>query len=183
MLKNKNLLRNRFLISRNFINQRKTKEFRINQKLKELINFDKLIISVYHTVKSEVNVFDFTRFLQTAGQTVVLPIILKTNSYLFFKEWILNKQLTSGKFGIKVPSGKFLLKPKILIVPMVAFDKNKNRLGYGGGYYDRTISFLEKENKILKIGIAFDEQEAEIVPTSKFDKKMDLIVTQSRIIT
>ena len=59
-----------------------------------------------------VNVFDFTRFLQTAGQTVVLPIILKTNSYLFFKEWILNKQLTSGKFGIKVPSGKFLLKPK-----------------------------------------------------------------------
>ena len=80
------------------------------------------------------------------------------------------------------PSIKFYATPKILIVPMLAFDKNKDRLGYGGGYYDRTISFLEKNSKILKFGVAFDEQEIKKVPTMSFDKKMDLILTPTKII-
>ena len=62
------------------------------------------------------------------------------------------------------------------------WDKNKYRLGYGGGYYDRTISFLEKNSNILKFGVAFDEQEIKKVPTMRFDKKMDLILTPTKII-
>ena len=80
------------------------------------------------------------------------------------------------------PSINVYSTPKILLVPMLAFDKSKNRLGYGGGYYDRTISFLEKKNKILKFGVAFDEQEIKKVPTMRFDKKMDLILTPTKII-
>ena len=63
---------------------------------------------------------------------------------------------------------------------MVAFDIKKNRIGYGGGYYDRTISFLKNKRKIFTIGVAFDEQEIEKVPIMEFDKKLDLIITPTR---
>ena len=101
---------------------------------------------------------------------------------MLFKEWKADDKLIQGKYGIMTPSIKIYTTPKILIVPMLAFDKNKDRLGYGGGYYDRTISFLEKNSKILKFGVAFDEQEIKKVPTMSFDKKMDLILTPTKII-
>ena len=103
------------------------------------------------------------------NQQKVFPVINKINSPLLFKEWKADDKLISGKYGIMIPSIKH--NSKILIVP-IAFDKNKDRLGYGGGYYDRTISFLEKNSKILKFGAAFDEQEIKKVPTMSFDKKM-----------
>jgi 5-formyltetrahydrofolate cyclo-ligase len=73
--------------------------------------------------------------------------------------------------------------PRVLIVPLVAFDSNKNRLGYGGGYYDRTISFLEKKGEVFKIGVGFDEQEVKNLPFYQYDKKLDVVVTPSRLIT
>ena len=100
---------------------------------------------------------------------------------MLFKEWKADDKLIPGKYGIMTPSIKVYSTPKILIVPMLAFDKNKDRLGYGGGYYDRTISF-RKNSKILKFGVAFDEQEIKKVPTMSFDKKMDLILTPTKII-
>ena len=73
------------------------------------------------------------------------------------------------KFNILTPiNGKFS-RPNIMLIPLLAFDK-KNRLGYGGGFYDRTISHLEKFNSVQTIGVAFNEQEVEKVPTKKFDK-------------
>lgn len=182
MITNKNSIRQQFLVLRKMVKFKTTKELKINNKLKRLINTNDLIISVYNNIKSEVNILEFTRFIQKKRKKIVLPAILKVNSHLFFKEWKINKKLILGKFNIKIPSENIFLTPRVLLIPMVAFDKHRNRLGYGGGYYDRTISFLEKENKILKIGVAFDEQQTDFVPTSKFDKKMDLIITPSRII-
>ena len=115
-------------------------------------------------------------------QKILLPVINKNNSPLLFKEWKSDDKLMPGKYGIMIPSIKLYATPKILIVPMLAFDKNKYRLGYGGGYYDRTISFLEKNSNILKFGVAFDEQEIEKVPTMRFDKRMDIILTPTKII-
>ena len=74
------------------------------------------------------------------------------------------------------------IEPSLLLIPLIAFDLKKNRIGYGGGYYDRTISFLEKKRNIITIGVAFDEQQIEKVPTMQYDKKLNYIITQTRII-
>ena len=182
MVTNKNSIRQKFLVLKKVIKFKTSKESKINIKLKSLIYTNDLVISSYNNIKSEVNILEFTRFIQKKGKKIVLPSILKVNSHLFFKEWKINTRLILGKFNIKIPTENIFLTPRVLLIPMVAFDKYRNRLGYGGGYYDRTISFLEKENKILKIGIAFDEQQTDLVPTTKFDKKMDLIITPTRII-
>ena len=75
-----------------------------------------------------------------------------------------------------------IVYPDVVLIPMVAFDKKKNRLGYGGGYYDRMIEKLMKKKKILKIGLAFSRQQINNLPISKYDKKMDYIVTEKYIL-
>ena len=178
----KTKIRKKIIKSRQLIKNRNLKENKINEKLVQLINTNNIIISAYLSINNEVNINNFTKYLLRENQRIVLPVIDKSDSHLLFKELRINENLIPGKYGIMIPSNNIFLIPKILLIPMVAFDVEKNRLGYGGGYYDRTISYLEKKSKILKFGIAFDEQETKKVPTLNFDKKMDLIVTQSRII-
>ena len=72
--------------------------------------------------------------------------------------------------------------PDIILIPLVAFDNNLNRLGYGGGYYDRAIEKLSRRKKILKIGLAFSVQKINNVPVTKYDKKLDYIVTDKYIL-
>ena len=179
---NKINLRKKYLSIRNRVTSRKSKDKEISNRLKKLINTNGLKTAVYHSVNNEVNLVNFIKFMRLNKQRVLLPVIEKINSHLIFKEWKVGEKLILGKFRIKIPQNNVLLSPRIIVVPMLAFDKSKNRLGYGGGYYDRTISFLEKRNKIMKFGVAFDEQESDYVPTSRLDKKMDVIITQSRII-
>ena len=69
-----------------------------------------------------------------------------------------------------------------MIVPLVAFDKNKFRLGYGGGYYDRYITKILKKKKVLTIGLAFSFQKLKRIPINKFDQKLDYIITDKDII-
>ena len=77
---------------------------------------------------------------------------------------------------------KNIVYPDILLIPLVAFDKNLNRLGYGGGYYDRLIKKLSKKKNIIKIGLAFSIQEIDKVPTNMYDQKLDYIVTNKHTI-
>ena len=83
---------------------------------------------------------------------------------------------------IPQPYSKILVYPDILLVPLVAFDKKLNRLGYGGGYYDRLIERLSKNKKILKIGLALSEQKISKVPINKYDQRLDYIITNKYII-
>ena len=77
---------------------------------------------------------------------------------------------------------KNIVYPDVLLIPLLAFDKNLNRLGYGGGYYDRLIERLSKKKNILKIGLAFSIQEIDKVPTNMYDQKLDYIVTNKHTI-
>ncbi|MEE2695138.1 MAG: 5-formyltetrahydrofolate cyclo-ligase [Pseudomonadota bacterium] len=176
-------LRKSCLKSRILVKNKKFKEKRIIKNIECLINQNDLPISAYFPVKSEVNLLPLMKSFQKKERKICLPIIITDNSYLLFREWKLNCKLVTEKYKIRVPINSNLLEPRILLIPLLGFDSERNRLGYGGGYFDRTISFLEKKNKILKIGVAFDEQERKKIPTTKFDKKMDTIITQSRIIT
>jgi len=180
--KKKRDLRTKFLKKRKLVKNKINKEKEIVKKLKNLLNYNSQVTAVYYSTKSEVNLINFVYDMHKNEQKILLPVINKTNSPLLFKEWKADDRLIPGKYGIMTPSTNIYATPRILIVPMLAFDKNKDRLGYGGGYYDRTISFLEKNSKILKFGVAFDEQEIKKVPTMSFDKKMDLILTPTKII-
>ena len=90
--------------------------------------------------------------------------------------------LKINKYGIPEPEKKDLVYPDILLIPLVAFDKKLNRLGYGGGYYDRLIAKLSKKKKIVTIGLAITVQKLDTFPINKYDQKLDYIVTNEYII-
>ena len=99
-----------------------------------------------------------------------------------FYKWNFSEPLKINKYGIPEPVTKNLVFPDILLIPLVAFDKKLNRLGYGGGYYDRLIEKLSKKKKIIKIGLALSVQRINKVPINKYDQKLDYIVTNKYII-
>ena len=98
-----------------------------------------------------------------------------------FYEWQDKSPLKINNFGIPEPVKFKKVTPSTLIIPMVAFDAKLNRLGYGGGFYDRFLSKLEKNKKILKIGLALSCQKINKVPTNRFDKKMNYIITENKV--
>jgi 5-formyltetrahydrofolate cyclo-ligase len=86
--------------------------------------------------------------------------------------------LTINKYGIPEPTSKKIIYPNILLVPLLAFDKYLNRIGYGGGYYDRYIKKIKTKKKILTIGLAYSFQKVKEIPVNKYDKKLDYIITE-----
>tara|TARA_B100001173_G_scaffold207852_1_gene179315 strand:+ start:101 stop:643 length:543 start_codon:yes stop_codon:yes gene_type:complete len=138
-------------------------------------------IGGYFPVNFEVDDLDILQNFHTKKYQISLPVI-KRNFEMNFYKWKFNEPLKVNSFGIPEPSSKSLTYPDIILVPLVAFDKNLNRLGYGGGYYDRLIEKLEKKKKVLKIGLALAEQRISNIPTNMYDKKLDHIVTNKFIL-
>ena len=119
------------------------------------------------------------KYLEKKKIIISLPII-KDNFEMEFYKYNTNDPLYVNKYGIPEPVKKNKIKPNILLVPLVAFDNKLNRLGYGGGFYDRFIQKVSKF-KIIKIGLAFSFQEVKKIPAEKFDKKLDFIITERKI--
>ena len=107
--------------------------------------------------------------------------VLEKNSRMSFYEWSPKSPLKINHFGIPEPIKIKKITPSALVIPIVAFDDKLNRLGYGGGFYDRFITKLEKTEEILKIGLALSCQKINKVPTNRFDKKMNYILTENKI--
>ena len=97
-----------------------------------------------------------------------------------FFEWSLNSPLVINEYGIPEPVSNKIIYPDILLVPLVAFDNKLNRIGYGGGFYDRYIKKIKRKKKITTIGLAFSFQEVKKIETNKFDIKLDFIVTEKK---
>ena len=131
--------------------------------------------------------FHFHRIFSAIANTylncnIMLPSLKKNNGKMIFRKWDRTQPLCLGKFGIPEPhSNHVSLEPDILIVPLLAFDKNKNRLGYGGGYYDKYLYESKKKN-ILSIGLGFSFQKTKYVPTNKYDKKLDYVLTEGELL-
>lgn len=113
---------------------------------------------------------------------VGVPVIMAAGQPLQFSRWQPDGPLREGPFGAMVPEADDFFEPEILIVPLVAFDARGGRLGYGGGFYDRTLELLRGKRATLAIGFAFDAQEAEDLPLEPTDQPLDMIVTESRIL-
>ena len=94
-----------------------------------------------------------------------------------FFNWSTKDPLEINKYGIPEPISNKVIYPSILLVPLVAFDKHFNRIGYGGGFYDRYLKRIKKNKKIISIGLAYSYQKVNTLPIDKYDIKLDFIVT------
>ena len=156
--------------------------FLIFKLIKKFYHNKKIIIAGYYPSNYEV---DILRFLEEASKKnfkVVLPVII-SSSRMSFKLWNYGDPLYVSKFGTLEPQkSKKDIIPDLIIVPLVAFDKELNRLGYGGGFYDRYIQKISKIKKVVKVGLAFSFQKLKTIPVNKHDKKLDIIITEKEII-
>ena len=169
-----NLRRVKYLChNKNFFNFQKILK---KSKFKSIIN-----VGGYYPINSEMECLDILKKLDKNKFKISLPVIKKKNDMDFY-EWSFKDPLKISQKGIPEPIMKKKVYPDVLIVPLVAFDKNKFRLGYGGGYYDRYITKILKKKKILTIGLAFSFQKLKKIPINKFDQKLDYILTDKDII-
>ena len=138
-------------------------------------------IGGYFPVNYEVDDLEILKEFAKKNYQISLPVIKKNFNMDFYK-WSFDDPLKINQYGIPEPNSKKLIYPDLILVPLVAFDNNLNRLGYGGGYYDRVIKKLSKKKEILKIGLAFSIQKINNVPVTRYDKKLDYIVTDKYIL-
>ena len=179
MLKSK--LREKIIKIRNRVYLKNLKiDFNQILKIFKEENIKSKIIGGYYPVKSEIDDLDLLKKFENKNYTISLPVI-KRNFNMDYYKWSFSDPLRINKYGIPEPENKKIIYPDILFIPLVAFDKNLNRLGYGGGYYDRLIKKFSKK-KITKIGLAFSDQEIDKVPINAYDQKLDYIVTNKYII-
>ena len=179
---NKTELRKKILKIRKLANKNNVKiNFNKIFKILKENNIKKKLVGGYFPVNYEVDDLDILKKFYKKKYKISLPII-KKNFEMDFYEWPFNDPLKINQYGIPEPNSNNLLYPDIILVPLVAFDKNLNRLGYGGGYYDRLIDKLSKRKKILKIGLALSIQKIKEIPVTKYDKKLDYIVTDKYIL-
>ena len=135
------------------------------------------IIGGYFPINFEFDCLQILKKFHVEGYNVSLPIIKKNHQMDFYK-WNLDDPLTISSFGIPQPIKLKKVYPDILLVPIVAFDQSRNRIGYGGGFYDRYLRKISKIKKCLTIGLAFSHQKVNKIKIGKFDKKLDLILTE-----
>tara|TARA_Y100000816_G_scaffold171595_1_gene123219 strand:+ start:648 stop:1190 length:543 start_codon:yes stop_codon:yes gene_type:complete len=141
--------------------------------------FKNKIVGSYFPVNFEADTFQIMKMFKQKGFRISLPVISSKFDMNFYF-WNLNDPLYVNKYGIPEPNSKLKVAPGILLIPMVAFDNKLNRLGYGGGYYDRFLKKNEQKN-ILKVGLAITCQQVKKIPANSFDKKMDYIITEKKI--
>ena len=132
----------------------------------------------YFPVNSEIDDLEILKKLSKKNYKICLPVIRK-NFHMDFYQWSFDEPLSINKYGIPEPKLKTLVNPDLILVPIVAFDKNLNRLGYGGGFYDRTIDSLRSKKDISVLGLAFEcQRTTSMIPVEPTDQKMDWVLTE-----
>mgnify|MGYP001382118162 FL=1 len=174
----KNKIRNQIL------NIRKKKYFKIKigknflNNILHKIDFSKeKIIGGYFPINFEIDCLQILNKFYSKGNSISLPIIRK-NRQMDFYIWEKYNPLTVNSLGIPQPIKLKKVYPDILFVPIVAFDKYRNRIGYGGGFYDRYLEKISKKKKSIIIGLAFSHQKVNKINVENFDRKLDLILTE-----
>ena len=138
------------------------------------------IVGAYLPIRGEIDVLPLVTRLVAAGRITALPVIEGRERPLIFRAWRPGELLEDKPFGLgEPPASAAAVLPDILIVPLAAFDSAGYRLGYGGGYYDRTLALYRATRRVTAIGAAFDEQEVASLPRGAHDQPLDMILTPS----
>ena len=145
--------------------------------------------SLYHPVHNEVSPNIFIKYFETKNITLSLHVVDTLSNSIIFKEWFSKEGLTKGPLGNMEPlKSKKTVFPQIMVVPLLMFDKSLFRLGYGGGFYDKSISkhkkyFKKKEKPFITIGLAHSSQEIDFLPHESHDMRLDFIVTEKELLS
>jgi 5-formyltetrahydrofolate cyclo-ligase len=141
------------------------------------------IVSGFSALKSEINPVPLMRKLADQGAQLALPVVAGKGRPLIMRAWSFGAPLDAGVWGIREPKGDAPeVAPDMLIVPLLAFDRHGNRIGYGAGYYDMTIGKLRAMKPTVAVGIAYAAQEIAEVPVTPRDARLDLVLTEREII-
>jgi len=141
------------------------------------------VVSLYWPMRTEMDVRPLMAELLEKWVQVALPVIDGEDFPLKFRAWSPGDELVATEFGVMEPSNLAPeLRPDIVTVPLLGFDRYGTRLGYGGGYYDRTLADLREQGEVIAIGVAYDEQECPVIPIDGGDESLDMVVTDRRII-
>jgi 5-formyltetrahydrofolate cyclo-ligase len=140
------------------------------------------IVSAYAAMRTEIDPAPAMVALHEAGLRLCLPVISGRDLPLRFREWRPGCRMEDGPFGASVPASGTWLEPELVIAPLLAFDRHGFRLGYGGGFYDRTLDALRAQRRTYAIGFAYAAQEMSDVPHDRSDQRLDAVVTDREVI-
>lgn len=137
------------------------------------------VVAGYWPFREEADPRPLMQVLAAKSHPLVLPRIARRSAPLEFRRWIEGDPMRPNAFGIAEPLATAeIVTPSIVLVPLLAFDAAGYRLGYGGGYYDRTLALLRAARKVIAVGFAYAGQEVPGVPRREHDEPLDAIVTE-----
>ena len=140
-------------------------------------------VAAYWPLKYEIDVRPILYDLAAQGVATALPVMNDNTSLQSFRRWFPGDRLVDAAFGVKEPHPRRTdAVPDLIIVPLLGFDAHGNRIGYGGGYYDRTLHSLRACGIVDAIGVGYEEQECDKIPTNPSDEPLDLILTDKRVL-
>ena len=163
----------------------------INSCLDKVFSIENTIkeVGLYYPISNEISPLVFIKYFKDNNITTALPVVDSNSNSMVFKKWFKKEKLQKSHIGTYEPlrTNKTIL-PQIIVVPMLMFDRKLNRLGYGAGYYDKSISTLKryfdkKQKNLITIGLAYSEQETKSIPYESHDQKLDFIVTDKEILS
>lgn len=140
------------------------------------------VIAGYRPIRTEIDPTPLMTALVGRGHRLCVPVIMGEGLPLSFREWTPDAAMIDGAFGALIPAEGDWLVPSLLIAPLVAFDRACWRLGYGGGYYDRTLAKLRPTAPTAAIGFAYSGQEVANLPHETTDQPLDAVVTELAVI-
>ena len=180
--------REKFRLIRKAISKKNTYRFNLinidqlfkNKKLNNLI-----IISSFFSIKSEISTADLNEYLISKNKILSFPVVNPKSKILSFRKFKKNQNLVEGSYKIpEPPLENEEVKPNLMFVPCLAFDIQGYRLGYGGGYYDRTFSYFKSVNhQFISVGFAYDDQKVDSVIRDQFDYKLNYVLTEKQLYT
>ena len=175
------LTKKRNLIQRNLIQELNIDVF---NELIESIELNKVeVVGSFISIRSEISTKQLNKKIIKMKKKLAFPTIEKNSEELIFKSINSNKKFKLGKFNIPEPTTDNLeMTPQLFFVPCLGFDLNGYRIGYGGGFYDKTFAKLKKLNLFFyTVGFAFDEQRQNKLPIDEYDYKLDFVLTEKQL--
>jgi 5-formyltetrahydrofolate cyclo-ligase len=141
------------------------------------------IVSGFMPMRTEINPLPLMRRLANDGAQLALPVIQGRGKPLLMHAWSFGAPLEARQWGIKEPLDYApVVDPDLLLIPLACFDRSGHRIGYGAGYFDMTIRALRAKKSVTAVGLAFAAQEIDRVPTTDFDERLDLVLTEREAI-
>lgn len=139
-----------------------------------------MTVSGFAAIRDEINPADLMTWLHAEGVRLALPVMAGKGLPLLLRSWSPGDAVAPAQWGIAEPlDDKPEVEPDVVLLPLLAFDARGNRLGYGGGFYDRTLARLRASKPVLAVGLAYDEQRVDAVPVESYDQRLDWVLTPS----